>query len=122
MSFTFNEFLSSLRQDQAERHGRDYDDMTQEELAGLLHVYSTALFTEVAELVEEFDWKPWKQSTHYGMAFDPNTVAAEAADVLHFLGHLCNMAGLDDDMLSDAFDEAREKNRRRLRDGYRYDR
>ena len=44
---------------------------------------SAALMVEVAELINELDWKPWKTK-----APDPAKVTEELADVLAFLGML----------------------------------
>lgn len=114
----FNGYLSAMREDLRLTYGIDIDDITEEALRTEIRVWALGLFTESAEVVEEFQWKNWKHSDR--LITKASFVVEEAVDVLHFLAHLLNAAGIDDDMLNEAFEFKRLENRRRQEDGYAY--
>lgn len=49
-----------------------------------IRVYTLAMIVEVVELLNEYNWKPWKQPNDVDRA----KIAAEMADILAFLGVL----------------------------------
>ena len=63
-----------------------------------------AIISELSEVMDEVNFKWWKNSK----PIDEAALAEELADVLHFFISLCLHAGLDADALFDAY---REKNR-----------
>ncbi|MCI8612923.1 MAG: dUTPase [Clostridia bacterium] len=80
----------------------------------------TALYVEVGELLDEVNYKWWK---------DPKKdndvrVKEEIIDVLHFFLGICNDAGLSADEIYDIYMSKNNENRKRQtgeseRDGYR---
>lgn len=85
--------------------GKRQNDVTEDALG---------LLTEAAELVDELPWKPWKKS----QVFDRDAFLAEAADVLHFFGHLLNAHDVTSDELFDAFMAKNAVNYERLLGDY----
>lgn len=115
----FNGYLAEMKEDQL-RRGVDVDMMDGQELANHMRAMGLALITEAAEVVESFQWKPWKHSAEPGLPREWEDTADEICDVLHFLAHLANIAGITDDLLNDAMVRTREKNRRRVEMGSEY--
>lgn len=117
----FRGWLHSMWEDQAE-YGRRFDEMTPEEGRDYLAQMATALHVEVSELIEEFQWKYWKDINYetFPVRNDREKVLGEAADVLHFLAHLLNCAGVTEDELNEAMYQARLKNANRRRERYSY--
>ena len=72
------------------------------------------LMTEAAEFVDEIPWKPWKKSR----VLDRDAFLAEAADVLHFFGHLLNAHDVTSDELFNAFMAKNSVNFERLAGEY----
>lgn len=116
----FNGWLPAMRGDEWFRHCSHPEEWSSDEIADHMRTMALGLVDEALELVREFHWKPWKQSDHPGLPPSPEGVAAEASDLLHFLAHLLNLAGVTEDQLNQAMYEARLKNRRRLTEGYSY--
>jgi NTP pyrophosphatase (non-canonical NTP hydrolase) len=76
--------------------------------------YSLATMVEISELVQEFNWKPWKNSTKQ---LDLPKIADEFADVLAFLGILVvymQRVGVTPRMIADAYANKTKINVRRL--------
>lgn len=74
----------------------------------------TAAGQELAEVREEFAWKPWATDEPF---VNRDRVIAECVDVLHFVGNILTGVGCDDLELWDAYREKQEKNKRRQASG-----
>lgn len=80
-----------------------------------------ALFVELGELVQELDWKPWKEPKQV----DNAKIAGEFADILAFIGLLLvyfEGLGVDANKLAEAYLEKSKTNYARFTgqvDGYR---
>lgn len=108
-------------QDQVDNYGLDFDRMDEVEGRAHITMMATALSVEVSEFIEEFQWKAWKEPTaDFPIRNSSDKVAAEAVDVLHFLAHLLNAAGVSEDDLNEAMAIKRAENERRQRVGYSY--
>lgn len=70
--------------------------------------YALALFMEVAELVESFNWKPWKD-----MEVDRENLKREIVDVMFFLSHIADAYEITNEELNEKFDEVMINNERR---------
>lgn len=116
----FSGWLPAMWEDQA-GYGKRFDEMTPEEGQAYLTQMALALQVEVSELVEEFQWKYWKTRTEgFPIRNDRARITGEAADVLHFLAHLLNIAGVTEEELNEAMYQARRKNEKRRSGEYSY--
>lgn len=116
----FRGWLASMWEDQA-GYGKRFDEMTDEEGQAYLTQMALALQVEVSEFIEEFQWKYWKTKTEqFPIRNDRAKVLGEAADVLHFLAHMLNMAGVTEEELNEAMYQARLKNEKRRSGEYSY--
>ena len=61
---------------------------------------SLAVFMEVAELVDSFQWKTWKD----GNAVDKENATREIVDILFFLHHVARSLGIIVDDINTMFD------------------
>lgn len=117
----FVDYLSTMREDQA-RWGHDPEVLTDEELAGHLRTMGLALLVEAAELVEETQWKPWKdRSGMFPIRNNLRRVAEEGVDVLHFVAHVLVACGVDDAYLNEVMQDKRRINEERRSGEYKYD-
>lgn len=94
-------WLSSTYELQTETYGYDLKGLRQAELdgdAGLLASYinwnQTAAVQELAELREEFSWKPWAVDEQF---VNKQRIIEESVDVLHFIGNIMVGLGVTDD-------------------------
>lgn len=118
----FVDYLSTMRADQVRRWGHDPEVLTDEELAGHLRTMGLALLVEAAELVEETQWKPWKEASGmFPIRNDLRRVAEEGVDVLHFLAHILVACGVDDAYLNEVMQDKRRINEERRSGEYKYD-
>lgn len=117
----FNGWLEAMWVDQAMVQGLHVDTMTPEQLQSHIRAMGVALMLECAELIEELQWKPWKATTDtFPVRNTKEHIAAEAVDVLHFLAHLLNAAGVTEEQLNTVYEEKRRVNAERARGGYSY--
>jgi NTP pyrophosphatase (non-canonical NTP hydrolase) len=72
-----------------------------------------ALHQEVAELIDSFDWKPWKDGL-----WDRVNTKEEMIDIFFFLGSLLELFNILPRELEEAFELKLEKNYNRIRSGY----
>jgi len=86
--------------------------MTDAERITYLRDHTTGLFMEVAELMDSFNWKPWRD----GEDIDVNNLTREVIDCLFFLHHICDAAGVSRGDLRSAFSAILENNRKRYVD------
>lgn len=57
-------------------------DLGSKPSADNIRTYALALFIELGEFIQEFDWKPWKEAR----GIDRGRITDEFADILAFLG------------------------------------
>jgi hypothetical protein len=83
-------------------------------MADYLDWNQTAAVQELAEVREEFSWKPWATDTSF---VNRDRVRDEIIDVLHFLGNMLTVMGVTDDELAEEYQKKQEINRRRAASG-----
>ena len=110
-------WLRTMREDQKTIFRIDPSLMGEDEIKVYVAQMAVALYSEVDELLREFTWKPWKKGWRQP---DKQRVAAEIADILHFVAHLANVAGCTDDDINYEMNLAREKNSARMKGTYEY--
>jgi hypothetical protein len=74
----------------------------------------TAAIQELAEVREEFSWKPWATDEPF---VNRDRVRDEVVDVMHFLGNILVAIGVTDEELAEAYQAKQEKNRLRKESG-----
>lgn len=74
---------------------------------------SQALFMEVAELTDSFQWKPWRKEK----SVDVPNVKREIVDCLFFLHHIAECFGIDHHDLQATFSGVMANNKKRYIDG-----
>jgi dimeric dUTPase (all-alpha-NTP-PPase superfamily) len=74
----------------------------------------TAAVQELAEVREEFSWKPWATDSPF---VNRDRVRDEIIDVLHFLGNMLTVIGVNDEELAEAYQKKQQKNRERAASG-----
>ena len=120
----FRGWLPAMAADQDSYEWSYTERMMPTQLRDLIAQLGLALSDEVHELVNEFQWKHWKGIEIMTFPLHPDSdrtkVAHEAVDVLHFVGHLLNIAGVNEDELNKAMYDKRLENERRQRSGYSY--
>ena len=72
-----------------------------------------ALFMEVAELQDSFNWKPWRE----GIESDRENVKREIVDCLFFLHHIGECFGIRPVDLNATFNTVMANNKKRYHDG-----
>ena len=71
--------------------------------------YMLALFMEVAELVDSYSWKPWRES----VPADIENLKRELVDIHFFLVHIMNCFDIVPEDLNQKFEEVRLNNEKR---------
>jgi hypothetical protein len=84
------------------------------DVASYLDWNATAAVQEMAEVREEFAWKPWATDKPF---VNRERVRDEVIDVLHFLGNILTAIGVTDDELANAYQEKQLRNRARQASG-----
>ncbi len=83
------DFIEAVRR-YRECNGNNHTPLTREAVNHARDC-SLALYQEVAELVDSFQWKPWRP----GIAVDVPNFRREVVDILHFIIHIADMLGID---------------------------
>lgn len=113
-------WLESTAQLQKETYGyADIYDLTlQKAHPQIVTMYldwnTTAAVQELAEVREEFSWKPWATDQPF---FNRDRIRDEIIDTLHFLGNILTALGVTDDELEAAYQQKQDVNRRRAASG-----
>jgi hypothetical protein len=119
-------WLESTKKLQEEVYGYDYgylnrlheSAVTFEQHKSALTIYldwnTTAAVQELAEVREEFSWKPWATDIAF---VHRNRVIQEAVDVLHFLGNILTAVGCTDEMLEEVYRRKQQINTERAASG-----
>lgn len=106
--------------DQLQRETYGYGNMyvvakeNPEVLCEYLDWNQTAAVQELAELREEFSWKPWAMDQPF---VNRDRILKEAVDVAHFLGNILTAIGVTDEQWEAAYQEKQEINRQRAASG-----
>lgn len=99
-------------------YGHMYDDATKDGGAVLVADYldwnATAAVQEMAEVREEFSWKPWAQDEAF---FNRDRIRDEIIDTLHFLGNMLTVIGVSDLELAIHYQNKQDINRARAASG-----
>lgn len=74
----------------------------------------TAAVQELAELREEFSWKPWAKDKPF---VNRERIIKEAVDVAHFLGNILTSVGCNDEEWEAAYRLKQDINRHRAASG-----
>ena len=80
-----------------------------------LRTMFTAITVELAELMQELNWKPWKKTRKYS---DTDKVLEEYVDVFHFVMELGLLLGICPRVLYEAYLEKMRVNIKRQKGGY----
>ncbi len=98
---------------QSKMNGESLAGAPQETRIALARDMCNALFMEVAELQDSFQWKPWRK----GDQVDRENIAREIVDCLFFLHHIGECFSLKPSDLEHKYNEVMANNRRRYHDG-----
>lgn len=83
-------------------------------MAKYLDWNQTAAIQELAEVREEFSWKPWAKDQPF---VNKERVRDEIIDVMHFLGNMLTVMGVTDQELEGAYKKKQDINRQRAASG-----
>ena len=75
---------------------------------------ATAAVQEMAEVREEFSWKPWAKDDPF---WHRNRMRDEIIDVMHFLGNMLTVIGVDDEEFAEEYQYKQHINRQRAASG-----
>ena len=95
-------------------YGDLYDDGVTKRQAVYLDWNATAAVQEMAEVREEFSWKPWAQDLPF---INRDRVRDELIDVMHFIGNMFTVIGVDDEELAREYQKKQAINRARAGSG-----
>jgi dimeric dUTPase (all-alpha-NTP-PPase superfamily) len=107
-------WLASTDKLQREIYKYQRELMTKEAVARYLDWNQTAAVQELAEVREEFSWKPWASDEPF---FNRARIRDEVIDVMHFLGNMLTMLEVDDEELEHHYKIKQEVNRKRAASG-----
>ena len=111
-------WLESTEQLQRQTYGYSFTSSPlqpdAEETAHYLDWNATAAVQEMAEVREEFSWKPWAKDEPF---VNRDRVRDEVIDVLHFLGNILTAIGVTDEELEQAYKVKQNINRQRAASG-----
>jgi hypothetical protein len=107
-------WLESTDDLQRNTYGYVYDSWDEEMLCDYLDWNQTAAVQELAELREEFFWKPWATDAPF---VNRDRILSEAVDVNHFIGNMLVALGVTDEEYEEAYRAKQDKNRRRAASG-----
>jgi hypothetical protein len=112
------EWLASTKKLQEETYGYDLARLSSlidpEATAKYIDWNTTAAVQELAEVREEFSWKPWATDAAF---VNRERIIEESVDALHFIGNILVGLGVDDAELAALYQAKQEKNRRRQASG-----
>ena len=108
-------WLESTKDLQETAFGYDYGILEDTAArAGYLDWNVTAAGQELAEIREEFSWKPWATDQPF---VNRDRVRDEVIDVMHFLGNILTAIGVDDAELEEHYKAKQDRNRARMASG-----
>lgn len=86
----------------------------------LFRILTLALFDEVAEILGELPWKPWKKGHNQYKRVDFEKLRYEIVDAQFFVNQMVMMAFDSFDQYQEYFDNKLRENIRRQEEGYSY--
>lgn len=98
----------ALQEEQAKAGKLDLD------AKGNFRTQALAAFVELAEAVQEVNWKPWK----FTGQTRKDRFTEEVADLMHFIPNMCLAQGVTAEELYAAYCKKNDVNLERIRDGY----
>lgn len=108
-------WLASTKELQENTYGYDEpENMDDADVASYLDWNQVAAVQELAELREEFSWKPWATDLPF---VHRERVLKEVVDVLHFIGNILHGIGVSDEALWEAYRRKQAINRARQASG-----
>lgn len=110
-------WLESTKQLQSEHFGVDYDkfESSGDALIAYLMTQFVALQAELAEFLQELNWKPWSKE-HHGVRSRDSAVG-ELVDLEHFLANIYCALGVTDREHEARYREKQARNARRQSNG-----
>ena len=96
---------------------RDYDAIAgdPERQDEWVQNYTLAMRQECAELMDSTNWKWWRTKVE---RFDPQNIAVELVDILHFWMSACQVMGMTPESVFEAYMEKNKVNVERQESGY----
>ena len=99
-----------------EKLGYNYTGMSLEQQMEAIRHNGLALHQEVAELIDSFPWKPWRDA--HKQRWDNENATEEIVDILFFLGNIMEAVGIDPEDLELMFEVKLKENYDRIERGY----
>ena len=96
--------------------GYDHDFKTSTERMKEMRDHALALNQEVAELVNCFPWKPWRDVKK--QPWETEHAIEEIVDIFFFLGAICEIAYIFPESLETAFKKKLQENYKRIEEKY----
>ena len=109
-------WLASTKQLQEEAFGVDFGQLTGEKLADYVLTNAYSVNDEIAEVMGEFNWKPWAKNR--GEFTDRDAFVGELVDAAHFLANLACAADVTDEEWERLYQAKQGRNRARQKHGY----
>lgn len=96
--------------------GGDIREASDQEKLDCARICSLALYQEVAELVDSFPFKPWREVSDQTM--DVDNMEREVIDIIFFLAQITRCFGIEGQDLVERFDKVLANNKERIQNGY----
>lgn len=109
-------WLESTTDLQSNTYGYDLPGMAADPAKAAPYMFWNlfAAFIELAELAQEFSWKPWAVDEPF---VNRQRVIDETVDANHFLGNILTAVGVTDEEYAAAYRRKQDKNRARKASG-----
>lgn len=98
-TWDFDEWLGVMADLEKNTFKHDFENYSATQRADYFMMCGLAAHSELTEMMDEIGWKPWDRSRGW---VHTDMVASECADLLHFVAHILNAAGVTGEMLTDA--------------------
>lgn len=101
----FGSWLREQRVYLAETYGDCFENASHDERMEAFRLYNLAAHTELAEALQELDWKTWRSSSH-----DRDAAVLELIDLLVFTANMFVVLEVTDEELEDRYAAIIERN------------
>lgn len=101
-----------------EELGINVNDLSEKEVEVNTVYMITAILSELGELLEGFNWKPWKKQKIVMRDTERKYLLYEGVDILHFLLEIFILWGFDAKDVKEAYYSKMRENSRRQKEGY----
>lgn len=115
MTLMFQSWLQDTLVLQKDSYGHDPGLMEGEEFADFVIWNSFAAVSELVEMMDELDWKPWAKIRGRPEQEARDRAVGEIVDILHFVGNLAVALRVTDAELSQRYEAKMAVNRERMR-------